>query len=107
MSNLEKFISALTGFFKLLFHPVIWISNSFLGRDGKASGKKLTAAFITLVTGLYATKVHDMITLYAFIALLIAVLLMWGIISSTNIITMTRILKNKDTNTGKEGDKDV
>jgi hypothetical protein len=92
---MKKIKSAIIDTFRFVFYPVIWFAQSFQGTDGKASGKKFTAAFMTVLTWVYSTRVHNSYTLYAFIALLMAVLMMWGIISSNNIITFTRLLKNK------------
>jgi hypothetical protein len=86
---------------KVIFYPFIWFAGSFQGTDGKASGKKFTAGFLTVLTGLYSTHVHDSYTLYAFIALLVTILMMWGIITSSNIITFTRTLKATKGGEGK------
>lgn len=98
MRKLHRYISTILQF---LLKPFKWFAASFQGSDGKASGKKFTAAFLTSLTGCYSARVHDAFTLYAFIALLISILMMWGIISSNNIITLTRTLKNRKGEEGK------
>ncbi|HEY1047887.1 MAG TPA: hypothetical protein VGF79_15710 [Bacteroidia bacterium] len=90
---MKKLIQTLIQIFKNFLYPFSWFACSFEGSDGRASGKKLTAAFLTMVAGGYCPKVHDAFTLYAFIALLITILMMWGIITSSNIISLTRSLK--------------
>ncbi len=94
---MKKTINILLQIIKNFFYPFSWFACSFQGADGKASGKKFTAAFLTMVAGAYCPKVHDAFTLYAFIALLIAILMMWGIITSNNIISLTRSIKGNKT----------
>ena len=91
MDKIKKIIS-------VLLIPFTWFFSSFSGADGKASGKKITACFFTLVTGRYVMqdKVKDLYSFYAFACLLIVVLLMWSIITFSNIKSLARILKDKE-----------
>lgn len=99
---MRKFRSYILSSLRMLIRPVLWLAASFQGNDGRASGKKLTAAFLTAVAACYSFKVDDKYSLYAFIAMLVAILMMWSIITSNNIITFTRALKN---NLRKEGEE--
>ncbi len=90
---MKKISYYITKILQIICRPVKWFAASFQGNDGKASGKKFTAAFLTALAGNYSAKVNDAYSLYAFIALLVTILMMWGIISSHNIITFTRALK--------------
>ena len=83
----------ITALLQILSRPVKWLASSFQGNDGKASGRKLTAAFLPLLAGYYVFGVNSAWTLYAFIALLVTILMIWGIVSTSNIITLTKVLR--------------
>lgn len=85
-----KINTQITGFITGIFAPIRWIADSFTEKDGKASGSRLTAWFLTMLCGyyIYADKIKDSYNLYAFVAMLSSILLIWGVITWKDIETV-------------------
>ena len=90
--------TGIATFFSFIFLPFSWIAASFQDENGKTSGSRLTAWFLTMLTGYFVAynKITDYYTLLAFVALLASLLVIWGIISWKDLENMASIFAKKE-----------